>query len=59
MQERIPGQARTTVIGTVDKIIPSLRRNQPEKAQIAVDRYRDLRIENTLTERNCRKKRKN
>ena len=30
--ERIPGQARTTMIGTVDKIIPSLRRNQPGKA---------------------------
>jgi hypothetical protein len=54
--ERIPGQARTTMIGTVDRIIPSLRRNQPEKAKIAVDgaddRYRDLGIENTLTGRN-------
>jgi hypothetical protein len=40
--------------GIVDKIIPSPRPNQPEKAQIAVDgadhRYRDLRIENTLTD---------
>jgi len=50
--ERIPGKARTTMIGTVDKIIPPLHRNQPEKAQIAVDGYRGLRIENTLTDRN-------
>jgi hypothetical protein len=39
--------------GTVEKIIPSPRPSQPEKAQIAVDRadhrHRDLRIENTLT----------
>jgi hypothetical protein len=39
--------------GTVDKIIPP-RPHQPEKAQIAVggtgQRYRDLRIENTLTD---------
>ena len=48
---RIPEQPRTTMPGTVDKIIPP-RPHQPEKAQIAVDgtgqRYRDLRIENTL-----------
>jgi hypothetical protein len=40
--------------GTVDKIIPSSSPSQPETAQIAVDgpdhRYRDLRIENTLTD---------
>jgi hypothetical protein len=40
--------------GTVNKIISPSRPNQPEKAQIAVDgadhRYRDLRIENTLTD---------
>jgi tRNA nucleotidyltransferase (CCA-adding enzyme) len=40
--------------GKVDKIIPSPRPGQPEKAQIAVDeadyRHRDLRIENTLTD---------
>ena len=51
---RIPERPSTTMPGTVDKIIPSLRRSQPEKAQIAVDgadhRYRDLRIENTLTD---------
>jgi hypothetical protein len=34
--ERVPGQARTTLPGTVHKIIGSLRTTQPEKAQIAV-----------------------
>jgi hypothetical protein len=51
---RIPEQPSTTMSGTVDKIIPSPRPSQPEKAQIAVDgadhRHRDLRIENTLTD---------
>jgi hypothetical protein len=51
---RIPEQPSTTVLGTVDKIIPSPRPSQPEQAQIVVDgadyRYRDLRIENTLTD---------
>jgi hypothetical protein len=45
---RVPGQARITPPGTVDKIIASLRTTHPEKAQIAVvgadDRYRDRRI---------------
>ena len=53
---QVPGQARTTPPGTVDKIIPSSRPNQPEEAQIAVEgadhRFRDLRIENTLTDEN-------
>jgi hypothetical protein len=51
---RIPEQPNATMPGTVDKIIPSKRSSQPEKAQIAVDgadgRYRVLRIENTLTD---------
>jgi hypothetical protein len=54
--ERVPGQARTTLPGTVNKIIASLRTIRPEKAQIAVagadDPYRDLRSENTLTDGN-------
>ena len=54
--ERVPGQPGVTLPGTVNKIIASLRTIQPEKAQIAVagadDRYRDLRIENTLTDGN-------
>jgi len=42
--------------GTVDKLIPSPSPSQPEKAQITVEgadpRYRDLRIENKLTDEN-------
>jgi hypothetical protein len=51
---RIAERPRTTMPGTVDKIIPPARPKQPEKAQIVVDgaarRHRDLRIENSLTE---------
>jgi hypothetical protein len=50
---RIPVQPRTTIPGTVDKLIPSPRPSQPEKAQIAIagdHGYRDLRIENSLTD---------
>ncbi|MGC2764372.1 MAG: hypothetical protein WB607_02610 [Candidatus Acidiferrum sp.] len=51
---RIAEQPSTTIPGTVDKIFPSLRPSQPEKAQIAVDGpgqgHRDLRIENSLTD---------
>lgn len=51
---RIPEQPSVTMPGSVDKIIPSLRLSEPEKAQITVDGadrgYRDLRIENTLTD---------
>jgi hypothetical protein len=51
---RTPEQPSAVMPGTVDKIIPSPRPSQPEKAQIAVDgadaQYRDLRIENSLTD---------
>jgi hypothetical protein len=54
-RERVPGQARAALPGTVNKIIASLRTVHPEKAQFAVvgadDQYRDLRIENSLTYR--------
>jgi uncharacterized protein YfaS (alpha-2-macroglobulin family) len=47
-------QPSTTMPGTVNKIIPSPRTNLPEKVQIAVSGaprpYRELRIENTLTD---------
>jgi hypothetical protein len=53
---RIPELPNATMPGTVEKIIASPRPNQPEKAQIAVEggdpRYRDLRIENALTDEN-------
>jgi hypothetical protein len=52
---RIAERPRTTMpLRTVDKIIPSRRPRQPEKVQTAVDgaayRYRNLRIENSLTD---------
>jgi len=51
---RIPEQPSTTMPGIVNKIIPSRHTSQSDKAQIAVDgtgqRYRNLRIENTLTD---------
>jgi hypothetical protein len=51
---RIPEQPSTTMSGTVDRIIPSPRPSQTEKAQIAVDgagrRHRKFSIENTLTD---------
>jgi len=51
---RTPDQPSITMPGTVEKIIPSARSIQPEKAQIAVDRtarpHRDFRIENGLTD---------
>jgi hypothetical protein len=51
---RIPEQPSTIMPGTVDRIISSPVPSRPEKAQIAVDGadrgYRDLRIENTLTD---------
>lgn len=44
--------ASVTLSGTVQKIIPSLYADEPEKAQIAVagadDLYRELRVENVL-----------
>jgi hypothetical protein len=51
---RISEQPSTTLPGTVDKIIPSPFPGQPQKAQIGVGAadhgYRDLRIENALTD---------
>jgi hypothetical protein len=50
---RISEQPSATIPGTVDKIIPSPRPSQVEKAQIAIagagHGYRDIRIKNTLT----------
>jgi len=51
--------ASTTLPGTVQKIIKPPLPGMPEKAQIAVegadDLYRELRIENTLTDENGQK----
>src|ERR1700693_4473100 len=51
---RIHEPPSVTMPGIVDKIIPSSRPSQPEKAQITVDgsdhRHRNLRIENSLVD---------
>jgi hypothetical protein len=51
---RTPEQPSASLPGTVDKIIPPPSPSQPEKVQISIEgadrRYRDLRIENTLTD---------
>ena len=48
--------ASVTLPGTVEKIIPSPIQSEPEKAQISIegadDLYREIRIENTLTDEN-------
>jgi hypothetical protein len=45
-----------TMPGTVEKIIPSAHPSEPEKAQIALEGgdelYREIRIENSLTDEN-------
>ena len=42
----------TTLTGTVEKIIPSLGKDEPEKAEISVESadplYREIRVENRL-----------
>jgi hypothetical protein len=47
-------KAKTTKPGKVEKIIQSPVPDEPEKAQIAIDGaddlYREIRIENTLTD---------
>ena len=47
--------------GTVQKIIQPVQTNEPEKAQIAVEEadhlYRELRVENILTNENGQKTR--
>jgi hypothetical protein len=50
---RIPDQPSVTMPGTIDKIIPSPRPSQPERAQTAVegdDPHQNLTIENMLTD---------
>jgi hypothetical protein len=51
---RIPDEPSATVPGTVRKIIPPTQSDRSGKAQIKVDvtdrGYRDLRIENSLTD---------
>jgi hypothetical protein len=50
----MPEKPSVTLPGTVEKIIKPSHPSQPEKAQIAIegadDLYREIRIENTLTD---------
>jgi hypothetical protein len=51
-EKRTDEKVTITLPGTVEKIIPALVPNEPEKAQIAVhgaeELYREIRVENTL-----------
>jgi hypothetical protein len=51
---RIVEPPTTLVAGIVTKIVPSPSHNKPDKAQVSMDlpdrQYRELRIENTLTD---------
>jgi hypothetical protein len=46
----MPEKSNVTLLGTVEKIIPSPHPTEPEKAQIAIedgdDLYKEIRIEN-------------
>jgi predicted DNA-binding antitoxin AbrB/MazE fold protein len=52
-------KSSSTLSATVEKVIKPLSPREPEKAQIAVEGadhlYRELRIENTLTDENGNK----
>ena len=52
----MPEKSSVTMPGTVEKIIPSAHPSEPEKAQIALEGgdelYREIRIENSLTDEN-------
>ena len=52
----MPDKPSVTMPGTVEKIIPPAHPSEPEKAQIAVEGadelYREIRIENALTDEN-------
>lgn len=55
----MPEKPSVTLPGTVEKVIKPANPNEPEKAQIAVegadDLYREIRIENSLTDENGKK----
>jgi hypothetical protein len=59
MSENPSTNASTILPGTVEKIIKPVSPQEPEKAQIAIDGadhlYREIRIENALTDENGEK----
>lgn len=54
--KRYDGKATVTLPGTVERIIAPAEPSEPEKAQISIegadDLYREIRIENSLTNEN-------
>jgi hypothetical protein len=54
--EHMTEKPNVTLPGTVEKIIKPSQPNEPEKAQIAIEGadmlYREIRIENSLTDEN-------
>jgi hypothetical protein len=54
-EDRSDEKATVTLPGTVEKVIPPLVPDQPEKAQISVegaeDLYKEIRVENTLQDK--------
>jgi hypothetical protein len=54
-EERPDEKATVTLSGTVEKIIPPVVSDQPEKAQIAVEGaehlYKEIRVENLLQDK--------
>jgi len=54
-EESADEKAAVTLSGTVEKIIPPILPNQPEKAQISVEGaehlYKEIRVENTLQDK--------
>jgi hypothetical protein len=54
-EERPDEKATVTLPGTVEKIIPPVTPDAPEKAQIAVegaeDLYKEIRVENVLQDK--------
>jgi hypothetical protein len=53
-EDRPEEKAAVTLSGTVEKIIPPITPNEPEKAQISVEGaehlYKEIRVENILHE---------
>ena len=54
-QDRPDDKPTVTLAGTVEKIIPPVVSDEPEKAQIAIEGadelYKELRVENTLQDK--------
>ncbi|HEV2730452.1 MAG TPA: hypothetical protein VGV15_10520 [Terriglobales bacterium] len=55
------GKKRKKLLGTVEKVIKPIATSEPEKAEIGIkgadDLYREIRIENVVTDENGEKSR--